>query len=458
MPDQQAPQEDELPPSDAPTRRKVSLPPAALVGAVLGGILVVAIIALAIRSAFLGGEPAGIPLAVTRALLSASPSPAAPPVVEVGDTQLALPVPVTLDVGGRSLPVQASSPEAGDPWTASPSQPGAVTWAYGTVINYVLGLAPTSENQATLSALEEDDPVQLRLSSGTRLTFSVRARRQLPPDDPSILSQSHPGLTLVLISDEEQWLVITADFETATEDPSPAGGTSAGVGQAVQVGDVRVTVTEGRAVRGLGGVPPGTMVYLVEFFITNSGSTPLNAQDFATYLVDGVGNRYLFSPTASTAGTAGPLQGSIPPGQQASGTAGYIVPETLAGPSLTWVFSPQPASGLQARIALSFTPGDVVPVAAEVTVLEAFLADDGDVLHIVARIRNAGDVALNVSADGVSLSSSAGAGELLLAAPPFPWMVGSGDTREVEVQFARPDASTAVVTILGFAFEVSGLP
>ena len=62
------------------------------------------------------------------------------------------------------------------------------------------------------------------------------------------------------------------------------------------------------------------------------------------------------------------------------------------------------------------------------------------------------------TAADVSLSSSAGPGELRVAAPPFPWTVAAGQSREVELQFLRPEASSCVVTILGYTFEVSGLP
>jgi hypothetical protein len=45
-----------------------------------------------------------------------------------------------------------------------------------------------------------------------------------------------------------------------------------------------------------------------------------------------------------------------------------------------------------------------------------------------------------------------------MAAPPFPWTIAPEDSRIVELQFARPEASSCAVDILGFTFEISGLP
>jgi len=425
-----------------------------------GILLVVALIALilamAIRSLVAPEQSAGIPLEVTRVFVSSLPTPSSPPVAEVGGDQMSLPVPILLEAGGDSFSVQPSPPGQENPF-AIPPRPGTVTWAYGTVINYVLGTEPSSENREMLEGLGQGDPVLLHLSNGTRLTFRVADIQETSPDDPAIFSQSHTGLTIVLPDGEEQWLVVTADFEAAMEPTPVPGGTTVGVGQAVQVGDARITVTEGHVER-VESLPPGTMAYLVEFSVANTGSTPLNADGFLMELVDGTGNRYLLSPAASSAGRFGPPSGLIQPGQERSGSAGYVVPTTLAGPALTWVFGPEPGSEVRAYISIPYTPETATPSAPEVDVLQAFLGEGGDVLHIVAEIHNAGGSDLRVTSLDISLSSSAGPGELQVAAPPFPWTIGAGATREVELQFARPEASACIITILGYTFEISGLP
>ncbi len=57
----------------------------------------------------------------------------------------------------------------------------------------------------------------------------------------------------------------------------------------------------------------------------------------------------------------------------------------------------------------------------------------------------------------IILSSSAGMGELIMAAPPLPWTIEPGQTRVIEIQFESPDAASVLLTMLGHSFEISGL-
>ncbi|MGD1996341.1 MAG: DUF4352 domain-containing protein [Anaerolineae bacterium] len=445
-----------LRPGNFSRERLLTLLPIAA-GVLLGAALVTLVVAMAVRAMRSRGEPGGIPLEMTR-ISSPSPLlPSAPPVLEIGETQISLPVPTRLEVGDRSFPVQSTTADE-ERWPAVSVQPGTATWAYGTVINYVFGLESTSENQEMVEGLRQGDLIHLLLSNGTRLTFKVRQSRETSLDDPSTAAQSRPGLTLALLGEgEDQW-VASAEFESAMEQTSAAGGTTAEIGQSVQVGNARLIVTDGHAEPGEGSSPRGTMVYLVEFSVTNTGSNPLSSQGLSMELVDGLGNRYMLSPIASAAGRHGPLSGAIQPGQEREASAGYIVPATLTGPNLTWLFRPQLDSEVQARVSIPYTPEAVTRVAPEVSFLQAFLGEGGEALHIVAEIHNEGSASLTVTADDVLLSSSAGPGELQMAAPPFPWAIAGGDTREVELQFARPEAQSCVITLLGYTSEISGLP
>jgi|YNPNPStandDraft_1061719.scaffolds.fasta_scaffold00288_20 hypothetical protein len=310
-----------------------------LVGAVFGGVVIlVLILMLALRPLFLHDQTAGIPLVVTR--LSGPgplpspltpPTPSAPPVVDVGGTQISLPVPQRLNAGSLSYPIQATTPGATDTWATPEERPGAAIWVHGTVINYVLGLEPTAENQEMLEGLQRGDPLLLDLSNGTRLTFRVRSSQETSRDDPAIFAQAEPGLTLVLLSEGEQQRVVRAEFE-ATTAPTPA-------------------------------------------------------------------------PEESP---------------------------TEVGP--------------------------VAPAAVpDVQIDQAFLGENGEVLHIVAVITNRGDEPLTVRESDIEISSSAGPGVLQTTAPLLPWTLSPGQTRDVELQFTRPEADTCVVTILGYTFEISGM-
>jgi hypothetical protein len=175
-------------------------------------------------------------------------------------------------------------------------------------------------------------------------------------------------------------------------------------------------------------------------------------------LMDSLENRYLLSASASQAGQYGPLTQPVAPGEEVNVSAGYVVPNTLSGPNLVWIFSPQAGSELRARFAIPYRPEERELSFPEVDIFDAFLGEEGEKLHILAEIYNAGDEALTVTEDDISFSSSAGPLELENTAPPLPWTIAGGDAREVELVFPVPDASEAVVTLLGYTFEIAGLP
>ncbi len=429
------------------------LPPTALwLGATgLAILLVTLLVLLALRPVLFPGRPEGIPLRITRVAPGLSPIPApALPVVEIGNAQVLLPLPVRLTVGERSFPVYPVRQD----WQAPGPAENAALWLNGTVVNYVLGLPDTRENQALMSALQGE--LTLELSDGTQRIFRVSRQSRVPAGDEGPLAQSRPGLTLILLGKEE-WPVVEADFAGQIE-PTPEAEPPIGPQQPVQVGEVRVTVLEGHAERGGEGLPAGAVAYFVEFTVENTGATPLSTAGLVMEIRDGVGNRFSPFPSLASRGKYGPLPAEIPPGERASGTAAYVLPEAVAGPSLIWVFGLQAASSLRVRFSLPYTPPPAAVAWASVEVTQAFLGEGGERLHVVARIRNRGDAPLTVSETDIRLSSGAGPGELEVAAPALPWTIEPGQEREVELLFARPRASTCVVTILGYTFEISGMP
>jgi hypothetical protein len=202
------------------------------------------------------------------------------------------------------------------------------------------------------------------------------------------------------------------------------------------------------------------MVYLVEYGIENVGAEPWPADGVVTNLLDGASNRYLMSPTASGLGESGPLLGGqVQPGAIVWASAGYVVPENLPGPALIWTFSPHAGSTSRVHVVIAHEEGagTISPDRYSVTVTDVFLNLRGDVLHIEGEIRNLGDAPLTVGVSSISLTSSAGMADLFLAAPPLPWTVEPGQSQVVELQYSKPNASSALLTILGYSFEIQGL-
>ncbi len=403
----------------------------------------------------------GIPLEVTRLaptpLVSPLPPPSCETIISSGDVQVAAPLPISLTVGSRAFSVEPVAPGQ----TEYPAgRSGAVAWVCGTVVNYVLGLEPAAENEALLAGLRPGDELGLLLSQGVRLSFRFTEQREVATYAAGILEQSRPRLTLILAKASGTWQIVTADYVARTPPVQPPPGIVAQPGQPVRVGDVQITVIRGHAERNVAGLAPGTMVYLVEFRVENLGTAPLNATVFNMELQDGLGNKYLLSPTASAFGENGLLSGEIAPGAMAQGSAGYLVPATLAGPTLTWTFA-RPDSDLRAAVSISYesVPETVVVESgqAQVNITDVFLSADGTVLVIEGEVWNRGDGPLTVELRDINLSSSAGMGNLRMAAPPLPWVVQPGQTQVIELQYDRPAAPTALLTVKGFSFEIGGL-
>jgi len=299
----------------------------------------------------------------------------------------------------------------------------------------------------------------MRLSSGAVLFFRFVEQRQVAANETGVFEQVRPRLTLIVEREADVWQIAASDYVAETEPVQPPAEALVQPGRPVRVGDALVTVMRGYVERGGPDLLPETMYYLVEFSVENAGSVPLDATAFNMQLQDGVGNGYLLSPAASATGEHGPLGGEIAPGVSAQGTAGYLVPETLAGPTLIWTFSPRPGSELRAGVGIPYEAGAgrASTGQAEVAVTDAFLSRDGDVLIIEGEVRNAGRELLTVELSDISLTSSAGMSDLRVAAPPLPWTVQPGQTQVIELQYTKPAASAALLGLLGYSFEIQGL-
>jgi hypothetical protein len=307
--------------------------------------------------------------------------------------------------------------------------------------------------------LTPGDEIKLQLTGGAVLPFRYAGREDVTAGDEDALAQQQPGLTLVL-AESGTWQIAMADYAAEAESlepPSTEG--SAQLGQPVQVGGARVTVNRGHEERS-GDLAPGTMYYLVEYTVENVGQTPLEPDQFSMTLSDGAGNTYLLSPPASGAGEFGRPSGEIAPGASAQGSAGYLVPDPLQAGTLLWVFSPRAGSTALGSVSIPYAgEAGMEPSVAQVgvTVTDAFFSGDGNTLILEGEVQNTGTEPVTIEAADISLSSSAGLGELTSEAPPLPWTIEQGETRVIELQYQRPDASSVLLEILGYSFEIDGL-
>lgn len=425
---------------------------------IAGGLLVMLAVAAIAISFGLGsrGQPTDDTEAAPGIGAPAAPTPDCETIISSGDVEVSVALPVALTLKGARYPVEPIVPEV-EAWQYPPERSEAALWFCGTVVNYVVGLEPTAANQALLADLAPGDEIELRFANGAGLLFRYSERRAVVAGDSDVLAQRRPQLTLIL--PDETWQVAKADYAALEQPGTGAVPTASGqIGQPVQVGDARVTVTQAYAQRE-NDLSPGTMYYLVEFSVENVGQVPLAASAFSMRLGDVFGNTYLVSQSASEAGESGPPSGEILPGASARVTAGYLVPEQLPVGTLTWMFSSRPGSREEVSIGIPYS-GEGVPhrgSGAEVAVDDAFLSHDGGTLVIVGRLRNGGAEPLTVGEGDLTLSFDAGPGQLISTTPPLSWLVEPGQSQEFELQYRRPAAPVAVLELFGYAFEIAGL-
>jgi hypothetical protein len=454
------------PSAGSPQRRWLALIP------IIGGVLLllvamIVVIVLVVGSLFPSEEIAGTELPVTK--IAPTPTPpvsiVAPPlagcqtILTSDDVRISAASPITLAVGDVSFPVEIVVPDETG-WTYPSDSAGAAAWVCGTVVNYILELELSSENEALLAGLRPGDELLLYLSNDVVLVFQFSERREgVAADDATVFQQLLPRLTLLLKEQAGTWKVTSANYVALTGTAPPPAGLLGQPGEAVRAGGLRVTVSRGYSIRGA-DLAAGTMYYLVEYSVENVGTSPVSAETFDMQLQDGVGNVYLLSPTASGVGENGLLRSQVEAGSTAKGTAGYVVPEALSGPTLVWTFSPGPDSDARVSIGIPHVGGaeePVEPAEARVYLYDAFLSADGNSLVIELDVENIGGAPLTVEVGDIVLSSSAGMARLMVNAPELPWTIDPGQTREIELIFEKPNAPSAVLLLLGHSFEISGL-
>jgi len=393
-------------------------------------------------------------------------SPMIVPLVSSQDVRAAPAIPITLRVNGRTFPIVPDY-RAGTGWPAPPTVPEQARWASGTLVNYLIGLAPDEENRALLEGLEEGNELILEMSTGVRLRFQVQGPAGPPEDEAALLAQNKPGLTLVLLTEEpQQRLVVTAGYagEETSLPPELVAAPQGEVGEQVQTASVRVSVLETRVVRAAeAGLPPGSAYYLVDFSVENIGRQVLDPNLFQMELRDGAGNVYPLTLSANQFANYGLPTDPLKPGETVIGSAGYLIPEQFPAEELRWTFNPLPGSDQWVQVLLPYatpTPAPTPPPAvgyAEVYLDDAFLSKDGELLIVEGEVYNPSSAPVTLEAEAIRLSSSAGLAELVSTAPLLPITIAPGDSQIIELQFRRPAADSAVLEVLGYAFEISGL-
>jgi hypothetical protein len=394
-------------------------------------------------SAVKAADATATPLPTLEAELLAS-------IVDASGVRTGLVAPRTLEIKGVSFVVQPVKITAGD-WPP-PDDERAVSWVYGTVVNYVMGVESTPDNKTLLASLKAGDEMLLRMSTGPAYRFAFADVVRVAPQASEVFRQTRPGLTLALLSEEgdASRIVVRAVYLPDSE----LSGDDAPAAQAIEAGQP-ATLDGALRLTYLGATPfttprtPAGRIYLaVDYAVENvlAGGEALLTTNFTHQAVDADGLAYPISSPADGSPTRYlPLPAQLEPGRVVTTTSVYAMPEATLQTGLTWRFAPSPSGTLvQARIepySGSLQPQVAVRGAKR-------LPDDSLIATLSVSAPALRDV--QISAGDIQVQ-----GGDLGASNAFPWHVAAGQSTEFTLTLVPKDQSPMTVALLGQGFELS---
>jgi hypothetical protein len=371
-------------------------------------------------------------------------------IVDAG-VKTALVVPRTLEVKGVSFVVQPVQIKSGD-WPL-PDDDRAVSWVYGSVINYALGMQATPDNKALLSSIKSGDTFILRMSTGPVYRFAFADMVRVSPQSSEIFRQNRPGMTIALLGDEEESTrVVIRGLYLPDSDLGmdfAASAQKAELGEAVVIADTFRLIPLTSHLVNLPGMEMVGYAYLaVDYEVENIGALPLLTSSFV-HRVKGTGMTY---PSVSVIPAAAgklpypPLPETIQPRQVFTTTSVYVIPEAGLGEDMVWSFAPDPSSPDEVEVPLP--ANNKAASMIEVRVTRADL-QDGTLLVNFSIGSMSQDV--EVSASDIKIEG----GTLSPIGNFFPWRLPAGTSREFSLLFSPDGSHRLVVTLLKQGFELT---
>jgi hypothetical protein len=455
-----------LPPSGSPRFRELAAgrtPLLVAVGAILVGLCLLVVFAVLLLrdgdglDVADGNDPTPFPTTSTSATADVIVGGLA------GSTPISLTVntPTTLAIGTQTFTVRSEPVAADGSWEPELGDEQTAAWVYGTLINYVLGLAESDDNQELLEGLAAGSEIFLTLRDGTQHTFAVTSRESVPTNRSDLFAQNLPGITLVLLgAPGDERLLVRGDYvvdTTAGSSAPPTAGNQVELGETAQLDNLRLTVTGATSLYDRPEAPAGFIFYLVDLQLENVGTEALDLSLLRFVLRDDLGNQYALNPQGSNLGNNPPPAGALAPGESRAASLAYQLPSGLTSPSVGLLISREGGTG-QVQVTLPFAgAGEEAAQAATIALQDAQVSDDGATVTLLGQVANNGSQPLLVNENDVSLAANGTVHLILATNPAFPWVVPPGQTVPFTLSFQRPAGSEAVFTLLSRPFQLSGL-
>ncbi len=373
---------------------------------------------------------------------------------------LTLDAPTLLQAGDENFAIQIGRTATNNQWDIDVATESIAVWLDGTVINYVLAIMDTEANRALMQSLERGDALTLSMESGRTLTFDFNTRTQVPITQPDIFRQNIPAITIVLVGQGNERIVVQGSYLPDLVAPSidTAGNFEApnvaGLGEPIQLGDLQLAVT---AFDDRPQATGGFAYYLVDYQIQNNGSIPFDTTLLQMQLVDGVGNISVLSLDASQQGNYPALAPSLGVGQLAQATAGYQIPNGVNRASLGWVVTRlDTRESVEIRTSAPVLAGGSDPVQlVSLSNVSADLVADATSLLVQGSLFNGSEQVVSVNATDVSFTAGSSAFFIQSTNPQFPWVIGPGETFQFGLTVQKPiNEPSAVFSIFDKGFEI----
>jgi hypothetical protein len=383
----------------------------------------------------------------------------APGVVVLGVSNAAtisvtLQSPSMLDVAGERFQILAESVPTDQRWQPAIPDASAALWVYGTVVNYVIGLGDTAETRALLDSLLPGDEIALTSYDGSVNRFAFDSRSVVAADSSDVFAQSSPGVTLVLLGTEGESRLVAHGRYVVPEASSQGLENVVELGETAQLESLQVTAIGTEHLVSEPSAPAGFAYFLIDFELMNVGSSAFDLSQLRLSLADQFGNQYALNALASQFARFPLATGLLGPQQSLQASAGYQVPATLNSETLRWLVTvDQTDAQVEVRVPFSREQDN----AAIVSVLSAEVSLDGTFLAVQGQITNLGAEQLVVNTEEVRLSSAGTVYFLFANNPAFPWVVAPQQTLPFTVTFQRPQEGSAVLEVLNYPFELTGL-
>lgn len=134
--------------------------------------------------------------------------------------------PSTLKIGAAAYEIETIRPEADGSWDIPANKPATAYWMEGTNTNQVFALAPTEDNLALVSSLQNGDPIVVSWENCNASTYNLSAIETTVPENAVLLDQSVSQVTIFVRTDSSSGFVLTGALSgetinaSNTQDPS----------------------------------------------------------------------------------------------------------------------------------------------------------------------------------------------------------------------------------------------